>query len=41
LLDGVPVAASWSEGLTTAMRERGRAVHEEQVVRDLLDDLAR
>lgn len=40
-LEGVPVDASWSHDLTTAMRERGCAVHEEQVVGDLLDDLAR
>jgi uncharacterized protein (TIGR02679 family) len=40
MLEGTPVAASWSKDLTIAMRERGRAVHEEQVVSELLLDLS-
>ncbi len=39
LLEGVPVAAAWDEGLAPAMGERRRAVHEELVLDVLLDDL--
>ncbi|HEY2731533.1 MAG TPA: TIGR02679 family protein [Polyangia bacterium] len=39
-LEGEPVTASWSPDLTSAMRRHGRASHEEQVVDDLLADLA-
>ncbi len=39
-LAGRPVAASWDEGLALAMEEVGLAVHEEQVMADLLEDLS-
>ena len=39
-LSGPPVAASWDDELMPAMRARGRAVHEEQVLNELLADLA-
>jgi len=39
-LQGSPVAASWDPHLQTAMSESGRAIHEEQVLEDLLADLA-
>lgn len=38
-LTGQPVAASWDPNLEVAMLEAGRAVHEEQVIDDLLEDL--
>ncbi|WP_437721428.1 TIGR02679 family protein [Sorangium sp. So ce861] len=38
-LAGAPVAAAWDEALGAAMREDGRAVHEEGVVEALLADL--
>lgn len=38
-LQGVPATPLWDEGLRTAMVERGRVVHEEQVVEGLLGDL--
>lgn len=37
---GAPVPASWDEQLMPAMCEAGCAVHEEQVLNDLLADLA-
>ena len=40
LLDGPMVEASWDRQLSNLMREDGRAVHEEQVLVSLLDDLA-
>jgi uncharacterized protein (TIGR02679 family) len=39
-LSGAPVAATWDLELTAAMRDIGRAVHEEQVSETLLTDLA-
>lgn len=39
-LIGRPVDPSWDADLAPAMRRRGRAVHEEQVLGDLLTDLA-
>lgn len=39
-LVGTPVQACWDERLTAAMLAAGRAIHEEQVLPDLLDDLA-
>lgn len=39
-LRGRPATASWDPSLTTAMTGRGVAVHEEQVLDDLLADLA-
>jgi uncharacterized protein (TIGR02679 family) len=39
LLDGAAVAAAWDAALGEAMRARGRAVHEEAVVDDLVADL--
>jgi hypothetical protein len=39
-LEGQLTAASWDPALPAAMVDRGVAVHEEQVVDDLLDDLA-
>ena len=39
-LTGQPVAATWDVGLETAMSEARRAVHEEQVLDELLADLA-
>ena len=39
-LTGRPVAATWDPDLAPAMRAAGRAVHEEQVIDDLLADLA-
>lgn len=38
-LTGIPVEASWDSELRSAMEERGRAVHEEQVLDLLLDEL--
>jgi uncharacterized protein (TIGR02679 family) len=38
-LSGTPVVASWDEQLMPAMCRAGRAVHEEQVLDDLLKDL--
>ncbi|WP_437955337.1 TIGR02679 family protein [Sorangium sp. So ce119] len=38
-LAGAPVAAAWDEALGAAMREDGRAVHEEGVAEALLADL--
>ncbi len=38
-LSGRPVAAVWDGELAPAMREAGRAVHEEQVIEELLADL--
>ena len=38
-LEGRPVEASWDGELASAMRELGRAVHEEEVLEDLLADL--
>jgi uncharacterized protein (TIGR02679 family) len=40
LLEGLPVDAVWDERLRPAMQAAGRAVHEEQVLADLLADLA-
>jgi uncharacterized protein (TIGR02679 family) len=40
-LTGVPAEAAWDADLGAAMRAAGRAVEEERVVDDLLDDLAR
>jgi uncharacterized protein (TIGR02679 family) len=40
-LAGAAVEASWDGALATAMREDGRAVHEEGVVEGLLEDLGR
>ncbi len=40
-LTGRPVAASWDPQLAPALLEAGRAVHEEQVIDDLLADLRR
>ena len=39
-LTGSPVLASWDDGLAPALEEVGLAVHEEQVVADLLEDLS-
>jgi uncharacterized protein (TIGR02679 family) len=39
-LDGEPLAASWDADLSGAMVRAGRAVHEEQVLPELLGDLA-
>jgi hypothetical protein len=39
-LAGSPVEATWDCRLTQAMRERGQAVYEEQVLGDLLKDIA-
>jgi uncharacterized protein (TIGR02679 family) len=39
-LVGTPVPACWDDRLTPAMLSAGRAVHEEQVLPELLDDLA-
>ncbi|HUY32190.1 MAG TPA: TIGR02679 family protein [Pirellulales bacterium] len=39
-LAGAPVEARWDTQLTSAMRAAGRAVHEEQVLDELLNDLA-
>ncbi|HZI97456.1 MAG TPA: TIGR02679 family protein [Actinomycetales bacterium] len=41
LTDSSRAQAPWSPGLVTSMRTNGRAVEEEAVVADLLDDLAR
>ena len=38
-LEGEPVAASWDPELGPAMAREGRAVHEEQVLSELLSDL--
>jgi uncharacterized protein (TIGR02679 family) len=40
-LRGTPATAPWDPGLPTAMTARGIAVHEEQVLDELLSDLAR
>ncbi len=40
-LEGEPAACSWDAELAEAMRRTGRAVEEERVLDDLLDDLAR
>jgi uncharacterized protein (TIGR02679 family) len=40
-LTGRPVPARWDSGLSSAMKIDGRAVHEEQVIEDLLSDLSR
>jgi uncharacterized protein (TIGR02679 family) len=40
-LSGLPVAASWDSNLMPAMRELGRAIHEEQVMETLITDLVR
>lgn len=40
-LDGRRTTATWDAGLTPAMTERGVAVHEEQVLDDLLADVSR
>jgi uncharacterized protein (TIGR02679 family) len=40
-LRGRPVAASWDAALAPTMRQAGHAVHEEQLLDDLLSDLAR
>ncbi len=39
-LHGTPISAAWDPGLEAAMIEVGLAVHEEQVLEDLLRDLA-
>lgn len=39
-LEGHPVLAIWDEGLKTALAARGTALHEEQLLEDLLADLA-
>ncbi|MBI3677460.1 MAG: TIGR02679 family protein [Proteobacteria bacterium] len=39
-LVGTPVPACWDDRLTPAMLSAGRAIHEEQVLSGLLDDLA-
>jgi uncharacterized protein (TIGR02679 family) len=39
-LQGRPATASWDPKLAAAMSSRGAAVHEEQVLDDLLDDLS-
>jgi hypothetical protein len=39
-LQGNPVAAAWDADLAAAMVDRGRAVHEEEVLDLLLRDLA-
>ncbi|MGH8898615.1 MAG: TIGR02679 family protein [Egibacteraceae bacterium] len=39
-LHGTPVAARWDPALAPALARTGRAVHEEQVLPDLLTDLA-
>ncbi|MBI3462343.1 MAG: TIGR02679 family protein [Planctomycetes bacterium] len=41
LLEGSPVVASWDALLMPAMLDSGRAIHEEQVLQDLLVDLGR
>jgi hypothetical protein len=38
-LTGSPVAASWDVELMPAMMRAGRAIHEEQVLDELLSDL--
>jgi uncharacterized protein (TIGR02679 family) len=40
-LSGLPVAATWDSNLMPAMRELGRAIHEEQVTETLITDLMR
>jgi uncharacterized protein (TIGR02679 family) len=39
-LAGTPVATSWNPELAAAMRENGRAVMEERLLEELLDDLS-
>ena len=39
-LEGHPVPAIWDEELASALAERGSALHEEQLLEDLLADLA-
>lgn len=41
LLQGAPVEASWDSSLTAAMKQSGHAVHEEQVIEELIADLTR
>jgi uncharacterized protein (TIGR02679 family) len=41
LLQGAPVEASWDSHLTAAMTQSGHAVHEEQVIEELIADLTR
>jgi hypothetical protein len=36
---GTPAATSWNPELAAAMRENGRAVMEERLLEELLDDL--
>lgn len=38
-LDGSPIHADWDPDLAPAMAKLGRAIHEEQVITDLLNDL--
>ena len=40
-LRGAAVAAEWDPELATVMLASGRAVYEEQVIPDLIEDLAR
>ena len=39
-LTGRPASARWDSALSSAMKGAGRAVHEEQVLDDLLSDLS-
>jgi hypothetical protein len=39
-LGGLPVAASWDAELMPAMMRVGKAIHEEQLLDELLSDLA-
>jgi uncharacterized protein (TIGR02679 family) len=39
-LTGRPASARWDSALSSAMKRAGRAVHEEQVMNDLLSDLS-
>ena len=39
-LDPQPFTASWSPQLPDAIRARGKAVYEEQLIRSLLEDLS-
>lgn len=38
-LQGIPVVATWDSNLTSAMQRSGYAVHEEQVIEQLIGDL--
>jgi hypothetical protein len=40
-LEGRPVDAQWDPGLRDALKRRGTAVHEEQLIEALLHDLHR